>query len=139
MPSDDALNKRLEKFLDDQDEADTASLNRRIWNQLLEHEKKDDVRHVEFLSALRELKTEIHGEMRGLSLRVAALEKSKDKFEDKLERTTEQSGSWNLEQLREEKKEAKEKLTWWQRNWLPTTITIVSLAVAIAALFMKGH
>lgn len=133
MPFD--IETELRTFLREQREADTAGLLRRIWDQLNQHEKDDERRHAE-----------LHGDLRGLSLRVGALEKDNAKFEDKLEDT----GKIQIDKLQKEiekrdkelekrDKEKTDKTTWWsqQKTLFVIALVLLSLQTWAAHVFVK--
>lgn len=116
------IEEMLRAFLEEQRSADISGSLRRIWDQLNHHEKEDERRHAE-----------IHGDVRGLSIRVGRLEHADEKIEEKLEK----SGSWDREALIAEAKEHKENANWFSREgwkWVLGVVGAVVVGVLEAAI-----
>ena len=112
----------LRAYLEDQRKADLGTAVKHLADWGTRHDADDKVRHTELL-----------GEIRGLSLRVGALERNDDKIEDRLER----SGSWDREALQAQALTARDDANWWKRNWLSMVATVVAIVGAIAAFTKK--
>lgn len=122
MPLGKDIEDELRDYLRAQRDADIVGTLRHITNQLNQHEKDDERRH-----------GDLHGEIRGLSLRVGALERSDEKIEDRLEK----SGSWEREALQAQLASKRDDLNWIRRNWLSVTIAFAALLASVVGLFKK--
>lgn len=129
MPVPKDIEEELREFMREQREAEVGATLRHLTDTITAHDADDKVRHVE-----------LQGEIRGLSLRVGALEKNDEqlaKRDEKLEERLEKSGSWDREALQAQAITARDDANWWKRNWLSMLATIVAIGSAIAALAKK--
>lgn len=97
------LEEQLREYMRDMRVADVVGTMRSIQGQLVDHERRDEVRH-----------TEVMGHIKGHSLRIGALEKKDEELRDSdkdLARQLENTGNWSREQLVTEKRKL-EGLLW---------------------------
>jgi predicted RNA polymerase sigma factor len=105
------VEKQILYYLQKQNEADVEGTLRTLANE---------VASTRVLVA--EFKAELRGELRGVSLRVGLLEDSRDKTQTRLD----QSGNWQLEDLRERSK--------WSSRLVITTLMGVAVALLSGAM-----
>lgn len=122
------IEAELRDYLRAQREADVKGSLDRLADLFVQHDADDKVRH-----------SELKGDIKGLSLRVGALERS----DEKLEKRVEQSGSWDREALEAEVIRARESQNWWrQQGWKWIVGALAALAMlalnVVVAWAMKG-
>jgi hypothetical protein len=127
------IEEELREYLRAQKEADATGAMKRMADWCVKHDTDDKVRHEELSHLVRETRSELHHEIRGVSLRVGVLEKSGEKLEDRVD----QSGSWEREALQAQLHIARQG-SWFLRNW-PSVVSALVAVVALLAAFMKGH
>lgn len=129
----------VREFIEEQRRADAIGTQKRLADWAIQHDADDKVRHSEMLAEVRNVTSELRGDVRGLSLRVGVLERSDEKLEDKIER----SGSWDIEALQAQAHQARESHTWLRRQGLMWFVgglaAIATMVVNVLVVWaMKG-
>jgi len=120
----DDTERQLLEYLHEQRTSDISGTLKTIVNWTTSHEAKDDVRHQELV-----------GDLRGLSLRVGAVEKDLDRTDDRLD----QSGAWQVEVVKARAILAETSASTWRGHTVTVVVGLVMLAVGGVAslLFHK--